>query len=370
MQSDSNARIHGGSVELLRLLDVANVIDLDVAEKLAARRGASRGETQVRGPDKVPGGVVLGSNPLDLPLDDLLLAGFEFAVHARLFDFGVVSLRFSMKLADGMTTEEMIDLSDKLEQLTLLDAKAREVWNELASDLRESLREEHSVELFEDYTIFHVRGVRGVTDAKEALALLQPAELLLAEAMSPLASSVKDAHQSRAIQYYAFDAAVIGWSAALVIDPHGHRDELEVLELATARRLELRYYDQLLSRELAAVYRAAGDARKASSLFRSPFVHVARRAGTLFIEITDLYDRLEGALTLVGDAYTSRLYREAAERFRLGDLSSAVKEKLGTLSRVSEIFEAEIGHRRTTVLEVSVVALIFLELILGLVRAH
>jgi len=85
-----------------------------------------------------------------------------------------------------------------------------------------------------------------------------------------------------------------------VIDPDGSRDQLEVLELASARLLELRYYDRLLARELARVYTAAEAARGSLTLFRSPFVKIARRTATLFVEITDLYDRLEGALTLVG----------------------------------------------------------------------
>jgi hypothetical protein len=211
--------------------------------------------------------------------------------------------------------------------------------------------------------------VSGLHDAGEALRALAPAQLLLAEPERPVADSVQESHLRRAIQYYADDAAIIGWNAALVLDAEGARDQLEVLEIATARLLELRYYDRLLGRELARVYTAAEAARGSNTLFRSPFVKVARRAATLFVEITDLYDRVEGALTLVGDAYTARLYREAAHRFRLEEISSAVREKLGTLSRVSEIFEAEINHRRAVLLETAVVLLIVLELVLGFLRS-
>lgn len=363
-------QIVGGSVRLLRLFDVANSIDLEQARLSCGQRGARRGAAVVRGPDKALGGVALGTEPLDMDVGSVELEGFSFSVQVRLFDFGVASLRFEMALRPGMSVDELLELSEKLEQLTSLDGKAREVWNTLSAELRSALREEHLVDFFEDYTIFHTLGVVGVEDAKQALEALEPAKLLLAEPQKPLATGVIEAHQKRAIQYYASDATVVGWSAALIVDPDASNDEVEVLEVATARRLELRYYDELLSRELAGLYRASHSARKASNLFRSPFVGVARRAAMLFIEIADLYDHFESALTLLGDTYTARLYREASERFRLDELSAAVKEKLGTLSRVSEIFEAEVGHKRTTLLEVAVVALIVLEVVLGILNTH
>jgi len=95
---------------------------------------------------------------------------------------------------------------------------------------------------------------------------------------------------------------------------------------------------------------------------------VARRAAALFVDMTELYDRVEGAITLVGDAYTARVYREAAHRFRLEEASAAVREKLATLARVSEIFQADLAQRRGLLLEVAVVLLIVLEVVLGLVR--
>jgi hypothetical protein len=172
----------------------------------------------------------------------------------------------------------------------------------------------------------------------------------------------------RALHYYADDAAVIGWNAALVLDPDGARDELEVLEVATARLLELRNYDRVLARELASVYDAVAAARGSSGLLRSPFEPVTRRAAQLFVEMTDLYDRVEGAITLVGDAHTARIYREAESRFRLDAYSNAVREKLATLARVAEVFQAEISHRRALVLETGVLVLIVVEVLVTVLR--
>lgn len=363
--------IEGGTLWILRMLDVADQVDLEAARALAAQtRDARRGALTLRGPEKGPGGVVLASQPLDLDAGEVVVDGMRLRAGVRLFDFGAVSVRFALELPPGTACTELLYTVARLEQVAALDTAARQVWARVERDLRPTLRGSHTSDLIEDYLLIEVRGVRGCTRAAEALRALEPARLMLAEPERPLSEEIVESHMRRAIQYYADDAAVIGWNAALVLDADGARDQLEVLEIATARLLELRYYDNLLARELAGVYTAAEVARGSSALFRSPFVRVARRAATLFVEMTDLYDRVEGALTLVGDAYTARLYREAAHRFRLTEISAAVREKLGTLAQVSEIFEAEINHRRATLLEIAIVLLIVLEVVLGLVRSR
>ena len=58
------------------------------------------------------------------------------------------------------------------------------------------------------------------------------------------------------------------------------------------------------------------------------------------------------------------------QRFRLDEISAGVRDKLGTLVKVSEIFQGEISHRRGLALEIVVVLLILIEVVLGVMRAH
>lgn len=361
--------IDGGNLWILRMFDVADAIDLDRARTLVSGRGPRRGAINPRGPEKGPGGVVLTSPPLDLDVGTTVVDGMTLHTSVRLFDLGVVSVRFVLELPPGTDGAQLARTAARLEQLSELDTSARQVWENLAADLAPALQQPHPIDLMEDYALFEIYRVRGCHTAVEALRKLQVARLLLAEPERPLDESVTESYLGRAIHYYADDAAVIGWNAALVLDAEGARDQLEVLEIATARLLELRYYDRMLGREIARLYDAAEAARGTWILFRSPFVKVARRAGTLFMEMADLYDRVEGAITLVGDAYTARIYREAVERFRIQDISTAVRDKLGTLVRVSEIFQGEISHRRAVALEMAIVVLIVLEVVLGIVRS-
>jgi hypothetical protein len=362
------AVVEGGVIWLLRMLDVADVVDLERARALTLERGSTRTEKRTRGPERGAAGVVFQTPPLAIDAGTVSIAGIAVRASVRLFDFGVVSVRFALDIAPGTRVAELAQLATRFDTATDLDEVARRVWQGLEKELRGAIRGSHHSDLTEDYALFEIIGVRGTTDGLEALARLEPWKIMLAEPERPIAQTVIESHIGRAIQYYAADAALVGWNAALVLDPDGSRDELEVLEIATARLLEMRYYDGILARELAAVYAAAEAARSSTALFRSPFVGVARRAATLFVEMTELYDRVEGAITLVGDAYTARVYREAAQRFRLDEASAAVKDKIGTLARVSEIFQAELAHRRNLLLEIAVVMLIVVEVVLSLIR--
>jgi len=360
--------VEGGVVWLLRMFDVADVVDLERARALTLERGSTRTEKRPRTPERGESGVVFQAPPLAVDAGTVSVAGLTLRASVRLYDFGAVSVRLAMDIEPGTAVDDLARLAARLDTARDIDAAAHRVWKALEVDLRTAIRGSHDSEITEDYAIFEIRGVRGSKNALEALERLQPWKIMLGEPERPIARTVVESHIGRAIQYYEDDAALIGWNAALVLDPDGSRDELEVIEIATARLLEMRYYDQFIARELAGVYTAAEKARGSSALFRSPFVDVGRRAAALFVDMTELYDRVEGAITLVGDAYTARLYREAALRFRLEEASAGVKEKLGTLARVAEILQGDIAQRRGLLLEVAVVLLIVLEVILELMR--
>jgi hypothetical protein len=363
-----SAIVEGGVIWLLRLFDVAETVDLEMARALTLERGSTRTEKRPRGPERGPSGLEFQAPPLAIDAGAVAVAGMTLRASVRLFEFGAVSVRLAMDIEAGTSVDHLARLAARLDTARDIDATAHGVWKTLEGALVDAIRGSHESDVTEDYTIFEIRGVRGSANALEALERLQPWKIMLAEPDRAIARTVIESHIGRAIQYYEEDAALIGWNTALVLDPDGSRDELEVLEIATARLLEMRYYDGFLARELAGVYTAAEEARGSSALFRSPFVGVGRRAAALFVDMTELYDRVEGSITLVGDAYTARIYREAAVRFRLEEASAGVRDKLGTLARVSEILQADITQRRGLLLEVAVVLLIILEVVLELVR--
>lgn len=364
-----SSRVTSGTVWVLRLFDLGAGIDLDAARRIVDARAPRRGEATLRGLERGPGGVVLAAPPLDVDVDTGTWEGLAGRATARLFDLGVVSVRFALPLARGTTVDELVSLAARIEASDAFGRAAREIADRLASELGPAVTLAHRVDLVEDFTLFALTGVDGASTAALALDAIGPARLLLAEPTRELDAQVSSAMRSRALHHYREDAVVLDYATGLAIDPEGARDVLEVIEVANAQSLELRYYDGVLGRELAAIWSASRVAPSGGSLLRSPYAGIGRRTARLFVEMADLHDRIEGALTLVGDAYAARVYREARTRLRLAELSANVLENLATLGRVSEILERQVAERRMLVLEVAIVVLIVFELVAGLVRS-
>jgi hypothetical protein len=357
------------TVHVLRQIDVGDAIDLTRVTEVLAPIELTRGTTVLRGLDtsKVAG-VVLRREPLDLHLGSMNVASFTTDVRVRLFDFGVVAVRFTA--AAEVTEGELIDLAVELAvQSTSFDDKAMELWRGLAHRLREAVRpwSEPSVSaLMEDYTVFVLPSSyesaqsEGTTDRTYAHVLLgEPQKRTLA------ASTVHDVAR-RTIRYYADDLVLVDYDAAIVVDREGGADLVDIFEVASAQLLELRFYDALLGRALEGLLTDMRRARTTSWFFRSPFTVLARRAAILALELGEMTDRLERAITLVGDTYSSHIYRETAVRFRLAEAGASVREKVSVIDRAAEVLSHEIQGRRDLVLEVLVILLILLEVVLAI----
>jgi hypothetical protein len=349
-------------VHVLRQIDVGDSIDLDRASQMLDHR-AHRADlaTQPAG-----AGVVLRRELLELTLDAAEVGPFHAEVRARLFDFGVVAIRFSISVAATSATA-LIELAGQLsEAAARFDAKAREIWQAMARELTSAIvpwEERDAVQLIEDFTIFVLPSLpSGEIDAPTCLAHLlsgEPRERKLAPAM------VQELAR-RAIRYYDDDLVLVDYDAAIIVDQDDVTMLVNLFEIASAQLLELRFYEGMLSRALEKLLRDVRTARTAVWLFRSPFRRLAHRAALLALELGELSDRLERAITLKGDTYSVQVYREAASRFRLAESEGSVKEKVATISRVSEVLGHEIHTRRDLLLEVLIIVLIAFEVVMAL----
>ena len=171
----------------------------------------------------------------------------------------------------------------------------------------------------------------------------------------------------RAIRYFRDDVVYVDYDAAIVIDPSLNTELVDLFEVATAHLLELRYYDVLLSRASAAMTADAARTR-ALAWLRGPFTERAERAAMVVLELTELTDRFQHAITLLGDTYSVQVYRAAAERFRIEEATAAVHQKLESVARSAEVLNDHVQTRRALMLEALVALLIVIELGLALFR--
>jgi hypothetical protein len=354
------------TVHVLRQVDVGDSVNLEEVGKILKSRELRRGPTILRGPDTAAGaGVILRNEPLDVNLGHVDCGSFATDVRARIFDFGAIAIRFTFSL-DEPTPEGLVEVANRLAaESQSFDAQARRQWAALALQIQKAVvpwEEEPPTELAEDFTVFVLP-----CDLDSPL-VADPilGHVLLGEPISRrLAPSTVQDIARRKIRYYDDDLVLVDYDAAIIVDKEDPADLVDIFEIATAQLLELRFYDAMLSRSMERLLRDVRRARTTTWLLRSPFRQLARRAAILALELGEMTDRLERAITLVGDTYSALIYREAALRFRLAETRTSVREKVAIIDRLSEALGYEIHARRDLVLEMLVVFLIALEIVIA-----
>jgi hypothetical protein len=353
-------------VHVLRQIDVADSLDLERLAAILRNREPTRGAAVLRGSEPSPSaGVVLRAEPLDLRLGRRPCGPFAANVRLRAFDFGVFAVRFSFDAPDA-SPDGLIRLASEIAtHAAEFDREAKTLWRELASQVGDAITpwEEAAPQLIEDFTVFVLSSSpREIPDDVLAHVLMgEPATRRLAP------STVREI-AGRAIRYYEDDLVAVDYDAAIVVEAGGAPDLVDIFEIASAQLLELRFYDALLGRALGSLARDVRHARTAAWLIRSPFRKLSRRAASLALEIAEMTDRLERAITLVGDTYSVQIYREAALRFRLPEAGASVREKVGMIARIAEAIGSDVQGRRDLAVELLILVLILIELFVAFRR--
>ena len=192
---------------------------------------------------------------------------------------------------------------------------------------------------------------------------------LLSGEQRPLSGSARQDLLRQRFSYYVDDLVVLTWDRAFIYEPSGDSDVMDVLEVANAQLLEMRYYDELLDDELPRMYDLVAKARSARTLLASRrFADLARRLHTLVAEVTELTERVDNALQVTEDVYLARIYAAALELFRVPSVNAAVDRKLAIIRDTYTALYDESSASRTELMELLIVILIIAEIVIALVR--
>ncbi len=364
-------RVAEGTLHVYRLFDVGDALDLARAEALLA---APSSRLQLEGAQSTtaleiprpPLHVALGSRTVPLA------GGTRSAeASAHLFDYGVVSILYRFPITPGTDLADLVPLAEELsaQATPALDAAARAEAEELSRLLSPVLERPHRWDGLETYQLFFVRRLEEPASAAEVLALAPIAELLLGETSAvPLSREERADVLGQAHSYLSDDLAVVDWNCAFLLEPSGVNDIPDLLEFATAHLLELRYHDAFLDRELRAIYDEIDAARGPPSMFTRRYGRVQRRTAALLVELSEVIERLENAVKIVGDFYLARLYQSSLRRFRLPAWQESVLRKQRLLAGVNDLMKSAADRRRGELLELTVVLLILWEILYALLR--
>lgn len=349
-------KVMRSSVWLYRLYDVAQEVDLARAEELlAAEKPVSRLKlSRVR-----PKALEFKNPPLTVELEGrpLKVGEWEFAANpsARVYDFGVLGVVIRLLLPEGFGYAELRKLSVLVSEFEEFEPVFRAYRDDILKALRPALAGEGITGFAEDFVVFF---------SEEWPHDWDPVPLLLAEP----GTVSQEMHRETLRNHFSYgeDSAIITWDAALVSDPTGSTDVPDLLEFANAQLLELRYYDSVLDRELAAMYDAIEEAGRGGYRRLRQYRSIMRRMMELVIEVTEITERVQNALKVTEDVFYARVYTAALKIFRVQEWLRSINRKVEVIERSYAMLSDELVTHRFLVLEAAIVVLIAFEIILWL----
>jgi hypothetical protein len=355
-----------------RLYDVGYEIDLDRASALfapdaASRERPARNEAQALQIVNPPLFVSLGTERLTIG------GGTHRAdVSARLFDFGTCSLQLRLEAAAPLSWEEFTTFGNAVDASPQLPSIFARHLEALRARVAPAVERPNLASVVEDYVVFRLTkltDVAGKTMGTNVLTDDHVVPLLLRERRELSADARRELLPHR-FSYYADDLTILTWDNALVIEPRGDDRDVEyILEFANAQLLELRYYDAVLDAELPAMYDRIAAARgRVSALPTWRYRPLLARLQTRVADVTETVERVENALKVTDDVYLARIYAAALELFRGTAWRRGIERKLSIVRETYSMLNAEAQAARAELLEIAIIALIVIEIVVGLRR--
>jgi len=352
-----------GAFHAYFVYDVADTIDLARLGSVGGE-GVARAPLQLR-PEASSGFIEFATQPI---VARLQTAPGSPSIRIKMFEYGVLSVRLTLPFSGHWTDFASFTRRHRFDEAlpALADATRDRVLAEIAA----ALDEPHAA-LVEDYFVFEVGRFAQNVDGTALLGTYAAAlaRLVLCEERGIMPLEVAEAMRVN-FGYFDDDLAVVQWDTAFVYDRReGANATLDILEFANTQLVELRTYDKRLDAELDTIY--ALDAKRPTRRFgRRQAQDAADRLRYLIVDITELTDRSSNALKIIGDAYYARLYRGAVGRLGLNDWQRQIDSKLGTVNEMYRFFTDQAQAARSEFLEVVIIALIVIEIVIGLFAFH
>jgi hypothetical protein len=368
-RSDTSLRVVAGSLIALRMYDIAYAIDLDRVEQIgtaqaqgASRIGFSRAEPKAIAYGVPPVEIRLGQVPLELPND------IHFAeASVRIYEFGAISISLRVPIRD--VTWDAFAAASLTFDRSGMSGPGAAVFNTLAERvlalLAPALDRPAARRLEEDYFLSVVQTLDPPLGAEELLEQVDLAGFLAGERAALSDGARRDILRNR-FSYLTTDLAVLAWDNAFLFEPSGDLDVADVLEVANAQLLELRFYDDLLDRELPRMYDRVAETRNAfRGLSRRRYAGLARDLYTLVAEVTETTERVDNALKVTEDVYLARIYGAALELFRVPTWAGAVDRKLSIIRDTYTALYDEAATARAELIELGIFLLIVFEIVMA-----
>lgn len=357
-----------GQVVVYRLHDIGYEIDLEHVAQLLSDSAPERARP-VRGEAQA---IQISNPPITAGLGaaEVVVAGRPWTakLSARIFDFGVVSLRARIERPHRVPWGEFLDWAPACASAAGWKDVFHDARRRLLERIAPAITKPGEAQVTEDYTVFRIHHLMDL-DGRGLPASVLPEDdvtQLLTGETRPLSAAARRDLTSQRFSYFEDDLAVLTWNAALVVEPVIDDTDVQyVLEFANAQLLELRYYDAILDQELPQMYDRIEHARHRFHFIGRRYSRLLTALQARVAEVTELVERSENALKMTDDVFLARIYAAALEIFRGRTWRQGIDGKLAIIRDAYSMLNAESQARRAEILEVIVVLLIALEIVLA-----
>ncbi|MFG1481963.1 hypothetical protein ABMA79_02630 [Halobacteriovorax sp. HFRX-2_2] len=343
-----------GVLKVYRIFDIAHEVLLDKAyEKLKSLTILKK--FSLNRPSK---NMLFQDPPLVVFLGEHSIENLKVAVTAKLWSYGALSFSVDIECPFFVDKKELIEWVENWSQGDSVENFCRERISFFIESLGESLVKPKIWEQSEEYSIFVTSPKYHNKDYWLEDSFVY--QLLAMEKNVKLSPAMLAPVVDCTVSYGPDDLVAIDWDNAFVYSEVDGHDICDVIEFANIQLLELRYFDDLLDKKLSGLYRQVVE--KNPSIFSKVSV-LAKDASQLYFETSELVDRIENSVKVIGDIYYARLFRICLKRLQVEQWQSLVDQKLKNLLDVSQMYMAEVNNRKSHLMEIIIIILIAIEVI-------
>lgn len=291
--------------------------------------------------------VKLGSFPLHETPDSVW-----FTAQAKIFDIGAISICLSYGTSDDATEDLEITGFGFAGQIGFDGIFERTVAY-LQKLLPPGLDQcEIDPGFYEDYTIYRIYHPDQLPD---------PVPLLMGE-REDFSEQMRAQVLGNRLSYSNDDFAIVTWDTALICEPDDAGDLLDLIEFANVQLLELRYYDDLLNRQMEKMYNDIEVAATKSSYTKIRYYReIIGTRMQLIADITEIRERIENLIKITEDIYYARVYQTTLKVLRTDQWTESLNRKLQVIQQNYGMLSTEVNLRHSYILEWIIIILIALE---------
>lgn len=275
-------------------------------------KNSSDNKIQLRGLPKGPYFLDLDISIQNLTKKEFEIDGIKILETSSIYDESVMLFQFVYDIGENLN-EEILDIKNKInEQLRKDTLKLFNKNDDLVEEYSTLLiqKRDRLKDFVEKNKFIFARFIRSV-DKKIGT---EDAEEILTSKVS----------------YSNEDLAIVDWEGATVIDGDGDfESQLELLRIGNYQLLRYRILDRTIEKSLELVRNVIQNKRKkfmGSGLIKTTI----EKKLALLLD----FDKVDQSLLLVGDWYSSKLYKVIMEEFYIDDWRSLVKNKLDNLEAI------------------------------------